>query len=597
VTEPAWKRRFRAPRVTLPAWARDAAERLLYGSNASGTWELYAWDRRVDSHRRVTSRAEGTTRGRLDPAGEWIWWFDDSGGNELGRWVRQPFVANGGDGETATARGRDGARAEAAPVAPGLPAAYGAGLAIGTDLAVIGQSDDSGTRLELVRRGGPPRRLYEHRESAYAVGLSRDERLLVLQHAEHGDSRHPALRVIDMEGRAAGDLSDGPGRGLWATGWSPVAGDARVLVQHERADLPRPLIWDLATGAARELTIDLPGEVRASWYPDASALLLVHGHRGRDELYRLDLATERLERLPSEPGSIGEARVRPDGELWYAWSSSSTPPEVRSPAGTVLRPGGETAPGGVAYVEREADGVPIFVAEPATGARPRPTIFQVHGGPTAHDRDGFSPLVQAWVDHGFAVVLVNYRGSTGYGRAWRDGLEGNPGLTEVEDVATARAWAVASGLADPDRIVLAGNSWGGYITLLGLGTRPELWSLGIAGVPVADYVAAYEDEMEPLKAFDRALFGGSPAEVPEFYRERSPITYVEQVRVPVLILAGENDPRCPIRQIDNYLARLRELGKPHEVYRYQAGHGSLVVEETIGQVERQLEFGRRALVP
>jgi len=110
--------------------------------------------------------------------------------------------------------------------------------------------------------------------------------------------------------------------------------------------------------------------------------------------------------------------------------------------------------------------------------------------------------------------------------------------------------------------VLSGGSWGGYLALLGLGTQPERWSLGVAAVPVADYVAAFEDEMEPLKAFDRSLFGGSPPDIPEVYRKRSPITYVEQVRVPVMILAGENDPRCPIRQIENYLSRLRELGLP-----------------------------------
>jgi dipeptidyl aminopeptidase/acylaminoacyl peptidase len=191
------------------------------------------------------------------------------------------------------------------------------------------------------------------------------------------------------------------------------------------------------------------------------------------------------------------------------------------------------------------------------------------------------------------VALVNYRGSTGYGKAWRDTLERNPGFPEVEDMARVRDRLVEDGVADPERVVLHGGSWGGYITLLGLGTRPELWSLGIAAVPVADYVAAFEDEMEPLKAFDRALFGGSPEEVPDLYVERSPITYVERVRVPVMILAGENDPRCPIRQIDSYLARLDELGIPHEVYRYDAGHGSLVTEESIRQYEAMITFAAK----
>jgi dipeptidyl aminopeptidase/acylaminoacyl peptidase len=112
---------------------------------------------------------------------------------------------------------------------------------------------------------------------------------------------------------------------------------------------------------------------------------------------------------------------------------------------------------------------------------------------------------------------------------------------------------------------------------------------------VADYVAAYEDEMEPLKAFDRSLFGGSPTEVPDRYADSSPLTYVDAVDVPVLVLAGENDPRCPIRQIENYVRVLEERGIEHEVYRYDAGHGSLVDDEVVRQVRAELDFTARHL--
>ena len=110
---------------------------------------------------------------------------------------------------------------------------------------------------------------------------------------------------------------------------------------------------------------------------------------------------------------------------------------------------------------------------------------------------------------------------------------------------------------------------------------------------MADYLAAYEDEMEGLRAYDRALFGGSPEEVHDVYVRSSPITYVDAVAAPVLVVAGANDPRCPIRQIDNYLGELEKLGKEHEVYRFDAGHGSLVIEETIRQVEVALAFALR----
>jgi dipeptidyl aminopeptidase/acylaminoacyl peptidase len=112
---------------------------------------------------------------------------------------------------------------------------------------------------------------------------------------------------------------------------------------------------------------------------------------------------------------------------------------------------------------------------------------------------------------------------------------------------------------------------------------------------VADYLAAYEDEMEPMRAFDRSLFGGSPDEVRDRYERSSPLTHVDKVRVPVLVLAGANDPRCPIRQIDNWLTAAQERGKDVEVYRFDAGHGSLVVDERVRQMRTELAFVARQL--
>ncbi|HEV7188364.1 MAG TPA: prolyl oligopeptidase family serine peptidase, partial [Blastococcus sp.] len=228
---------------------------------------------------------------------------------------------------------------------------------------------------------------------------------------------------------------------------------------------------------------------------------------------------------------------------------------------------------------------------------PYATAFLVHGGPEAADDDSYRARRAAYVDAGYAVVHVNYRGSTGYGSAWRDALTGRPGLTELEDVGAVYDALVAEGVVDPQRALISGGSWGGFLTLLGLGTQPERWAAGIAEVPVADYLAAYEDEMEGLRAYDRALFGGSPDEVHDVYVRSSPITYVDAVAAPVLVVAGANDPRCPIRQIDNYLGELEKLGKEHEVYRFDAGHGSLVIEETIRQVEVALAFALKHVTP
>lgn len=593
---PQWEQRFRAPRVSLPDWAEDAPSRSLFVSNATGTFELYTWERDTGRQRQATSRSNGTTTGGLTPDGAWLWWFADTDGDEFGTWVRQPFDAEVGSDGTAPAT---------EPATPGLEPSYPAGLALGRDgTAVVGRStDEEGSTIHVVRPGQAPFVVYRHRESAGVGDLSHDGDLLVIEHTEHGDAMHSALRVVRLDGTTVAELDDTEGGtvelGLTVMEFAPVSGDSRLLIGHQRHNRWEPMLWDPTTGKTTELSIDLPGDVGADWYPDGSALLISHDHQARSDLWRYELDSGRLLPVETPPGTVASANARPDGSVEYLWSSAAEPPVVRATTGAVvLDPPGTKAPGSVpvsdTWVEGPGGTVHALVQQPE-GEGPFPTIFEMHGGPTWHDSDSFASAPAAWVDHGFAVVRVNYRGSTGYGREWTDALKHRVGLIELEDIAAVRAWAVKSGLADPERLVLSGASWGGYLTLLGLGTQPDDWAVGLAIVPVADYVTAYHDEMEALKAMDRTLLGGSPEEVPERFAASSPITYVEDVTAPVYIAAGLNDPRCPIRQVENYVDRLAKREHPHEVYRYDAGHGSLVVEERIKQTRLELEFALKHL--
>ncbi|WP_026360651.1 prolyl oligopeptidase family serine peptidase [Amycolatopsis nigrescens] len=587
--EDRWRARFRAPRMSAPDWAIDAPDASIYVSNTSGAWEVYAWNRATGEHRRVTDRPNGTVHATPSPDGKSIWWFNDTDGDEFGSWVREPFAA-GGAPETAV---------------PGVHDGYPAGLEIGHRVIAIGVSTDEGSEL-FTHADGETKRFYASEDDASVAGLSRDERLVAISHAEHGDSRHPAVRVLTTGDFAAvADKWDGEGKGLTPLEFSPVSGDSRLLLLHERRGREELLVWDVERDTETEIELDLPGEVVAEWYPLADALLVVHFHQGRSSLYRYHLDTAELSSLDTPAGRIGGAGVRPDGSVEYAWSSAAQPPVIRVRAAdgedkVLLTPPGERAPGSSpmtdAFVEGAGGQIHALVSRPADApAGPLPTVFTLHGGPHSADEDRFSAYRALWLDAGVAVVEVNYRGSTGYGSAWRDAIEGRPGLTELEDVAAVHDWAVQSGLADPAKCVVSGASWGGYLTLLALGTQPDRWAAGVSSVPVADYVAAYEDEMEQLRSFDRALFGGTPESVPAVYKECSPITYVDAVRAPVLVLAGDNDPRCPIRQVENYLDRLAKRGLPYEFYRYDAGHGSLVIAETINQIAAEVYFALRAL--
>jgi dipeptidyl aminopeptidase/acylaminoacyl peptidase len=484
-------------------------------------------------------------------------------------------------------------------------------------LTVVGCSDEQyGTRIwaldsaensvaaaaEAEPSSHPPRLIYAHAEDAQVGPLSADDALLVIAHNEHGDARHPALRVLRIaDGEPVADLWDGEGLGLEPQDFAPPPGDHRLLVTHERRGRQELLIWDPLTGHQQEVDLGLEGEVSgAEWYPEGDALLVTVDHHARSRAHRVTLDPFSITRVSPAAGSVLAAAARPAGGTWMLWSSAAHPPTVVDASGAVvLTAPGRRAPGSVPvedlWVQGPGGPIHVLLRRPVGPAGPLPLIFDVHGGPTWHNPDAFSPYVAAWVDHGFAVAQVNYRGSTGYGSAWRDANEAAVGRIELADVVAVRDHLVAAGVADPARIVLQGASWGGYLTLLGLGLYPDLWAAGIAAVPVADYVAAYQDESEGLKAFDRSLFGGSPAELPEVYRTASPISYLDAVTAPVLILAGVNDSRCPLRQIENYVAGLERRAHPHQVYRFEAGHGSLVDAEQIRQLQTELAFITRTL--
>ena len=590
---PTWERRFRGTTPSFPTWSRHAPDRLVFSSNQDGDYQVFTYQRGGPAPRRVSAVPIGVEDGMPSADGAEAVWFQDAIGDEQGRWVSAPF--EGGGEEPLLA----------------LEPGWTSGIALGLRTIAVGRSDRDGYSIHVSVDGGPPRELYHHTQAASIGGtvgeiertgfnlggLSVDERLLCIAHTEQGDEVRKALRVFDVaSGEVVGEQWDGEGLGLHADAWSPIAGDQRLAITHERYDRGRPAIWDLATGVRTDLTVDLPGDVLPlDWWPDASAILVAHVLEGRDELYRLELDSGSLERIQHEPGSVHEARVRPDGDVWMHLASGGSPPHAvsaRTGEEVVQLPDRPTT--GVAFESwrfDNRDGVSIhgFVAVPP-GEGPFPTIMLVHGGPTWLSADDWDPEVQAYVDHGFAVGLVNYPGSTGYGRAWRDAIVGDIGR-EAHDIVAGLEDLVSRGIADPDRAVIGGWSWGGYNSLLSVGMFPDRWRAAIGGVPVGDYEACYDELSPDLQAYDRYLLGGhTPHELPELMAERSPIVYADRVRTPTIVLAGRNDTRCPFDQAVAWVEAVRAAGGEVELYEYETGHISFDVDEVVRQMRTILDF-------
>jgi acetyl esterase/lipase len=592
---PLWEQRFRAATQTFPHWPAAVPDRLVFTSDEEGSFQVYAWDGTAGAPRRLSDERVGVDQATISRDGSSAIWFSDPTGDESGRWIAVPF--EGGPM-------RD--------VLPGAPIGWPEGLAVGADRAVGVVADRDGFALYVSEDGGPVRELYRHPDSVSfssndyhvegidRIGLSADERLTCVEIAQAGDNIHRGLLVLDpVSGATVGELEDGPGLGLGAFAWSPVRGDERILVSHEREDLLRPAIWSPRTGERVDLAVDLPGDVvPLDWWPDASAVLLNRRFRGRDRLYRLDVATGALTEVLHPEGEVLGAGVRPDGRVWLRVASGGLASRLLDDRGEDLMP---VPSGGLRegrpyreWLFRNPSGDTIhgWLVTP-DGDGPFPTYLKVHGGPDWLYLDTWWPDVQMLVDEGFAVAMVNYRGSIGFGRSFRDHIIGNIGFPEVEDVVAGADDLIARGIADPARVVIGGFSWGGYITLFALGTRPRRFVAGIAGVPVGDYMGSYDDSAPALQAYDRSLIGGVVHDIPDYVATVSPITYVDDVDAPVLVLVAENDSRCVPAQVYAYVDALKAAGGDVEVYSYDEGHSSYVVDEELREWRTILDFLRR----
>jgi dipeptidyl aminopeptidase/acylaminoacyl peptidase len=330
-------------------------------------------------------------------------------------------------------------------------------------------------------------------------------------------------------------------------------------------------------------------------------------YQAQFQLYRYEVRTHTVVKLAHPVGTLGwwtGGYFAPHGEIWVIWEDFSHPPrlialdqETGALKREVLRAG--DAPEGrscrsVTLTSENGDLIQGWLALP-DGEGPFPMILETHGGPTSVRSSRFSPEAQCWLDHGFAFFTLNYHGSITFGKAFEKSIWGNLGDLEVQDMAAVYKWLVESGIAQPDAILLTGESYGGYLTLQALGRRPELWAGGMAEIAIADWKTMYEDEAESLRGYQRALFGGAPDEVPEATRKSSPITYAEQVQAPILVIQGENDTRTPARQLKVYEEKLKSLGKQIEVHWFHAGHGSRAQEQEIEHQELMLNFAYRVL--
>ncbi|MDT5078778.1 MAG: hypothetical protein QOJ80_3415 [Mycobacterium sp.] len=208
-----------------------------------------------------------------------------------------------------------------------------------------------------------------------------------------------------------------------------------------------------------------------------------------------------------------------------------------------------------------------------------PLVLIVHGGPWARDSWGFQPDVQLLANRGYAVLQVNFRGSTGYGKAFVKAAIGEFAGKMHDDLVDAVGWAVAQGYVDPDRVAIFGGSYGGYAALVGVTFTPDLFAAAIDYVGIsslANFMRTLPAIARPHLANNWHLFVGDPDD-PEQEADmlaRSPITKVDEIRTPLLVIQGANDSRVVQAESDNLVEALRARGVEVEyMVKNDEGHG------------------------
>ncbi|NEU80109.1 S9 family peptidase [Nostoc sp. UIC 10630] len=205
-----------------------------------------------------------------------------------------------------------------------------------------------------------------------------------------------------------------------------------------------------------------------------------------------------------------------------------------------------------------------------------PTVLLVHGGPWARDTWGFSPTAQWLANRGYAVLQVNFRGSTGYGKAFLNAGNREWAGKMHDDLIDSVNWLVEQGISDPQKIAIMGGSYGGYATLVGLTFTPEIFAAGVDIVGPSNLITLIEtipSYWEPLKAMLYHRVGNLETEE-EFLKSRSPLFFADRIQKPLLIGQGANDPRVKQSESDQIVNAMQQAGLPVQYALYtDEGHG------------------------
>jgi dipeptidyl aminopeptidase/acylaminoacyl peptidase len=310
-------------------------------------------------------------------------------------------------------------------------------------------------------------------------------------------------------------------------------------IAYLEVDDPNIVVKIKSKGKSR-IVSPLDGTSRAlHWLPDGSGIVFVNGSHSRPEevFVARNLVSKRVTKFMKMQLKL-EALVRPRLIRYKSFDGQSIAAQIIVPKD----------------MSRNA------------------AIVYPHGGPEMMDTDFWDQLTTLLIDKGFTVMKPNYRGSLGYGRRFLHLHDKDLGGGDYKDTVWAGKYLLDKGYADKDRLGYWGASYSGFTCMLALTKYPDMWAAGVSIVGFFDWATEHETERGYLKAYDESKMG-DPKKDPDFFHDRSPINFLQNLQAPILMTASAKDVRCPPTESRAVAKRLKEMGKEFEYHEYpDEGH-------------------------
>jgi dipeptidyl aminopeptidase/acylaminoacyl peptidase len=572
--------------------------RLLFVAATTGTPQLWRLDSPLGWPEQVTFFQERVQTGRWTPDGARILFETDVGGTE--RMQLYSVAPDGSDLRRLTFE--DAAIHRPSDFHPdGVRVAFATNVRNGRDFDLYLLDTVTGAQTKLCEREG----------STHPVGFTPDGKKLLFVHARANVDQD--LLLCDVESGAVELLTPHEGDVRYETGgFTP---DGRFL--HVSTDLGREFRnrarLDLSTKMLDGFVDEDADTEALELSKDGRYLAWIANRDGYGELHVQEVETGRDVAVTGlEPGVTQSLSFARDVACLAVTHTSShspgtvhrlglehghTPERWTTPTLAGLDPTSFVAPALVTYPTFDGREIPAFLYVPRGAAQDGTlsVIVDVHGGPESQERPDWNAVIQYLVGRGFGVLAPNIRGSSGYGRTYVRLDDVARRLDSIQDVALAAEYLATSRWADAKRIAVMGGSYGGYAALSSLAFHPERWAAGISIVGISNLLTFLRNTGAYRRALRIAEYG-DPVRDEELLRRISPFYAVDQIRAPLLIIHGANDPRVPLSEAEQMVDALRARGGEVEsLIFHDEGHGIVKLTNKLRCWEKVAEFFDRYL--